>query len=135
MLTQMEVAFRFSEIAFFKEYFILASGNGFPINYKLCAFIRSFSLLWMQCFKLGVNAFSSIFLCLTAEAVFPASGNGYFIEWFMETDFLLRLLLLRPHVMLMETIIQIKVRPFFIEQPLSYYLKPSFTRSFRYFWL
>ena len=41
----MEVAFRFSEIAFLKEYFILASGNGFPINYKLCAFIRSFFLL------------------------------------------------------------------------------------------
>ena len=55
------------------------------------------------------------FLFLRVEAVFPASGNGYFIEWFMETDFLLSLLLLRPHVMLMETIIEIKVKPFFIE--------------------
>ena len=45
ILTQMETAFRFSEIAFFKESFILASGNGFSINYKLCAFIRSFFLL------------------------------------------------------------------------------------------
>ena len=38
----MEEAFRSNEIAFFKESFILASGNGFLINYKLCAFIRGF---------------------------------------------------------------------------------------------
>ena len=42
ILTRMEVAFRSSEIGFFKESFILARGNGFSINYKLCAFIRSF---------------------------------------------------------------------------------------------
>ena len=35
----------FSEIKFFKEYFVLASGNGFLINYTLCGFIRSFFLL------------------------------------------------------------------------------------------
>ena len=45
ILIRMEVAFRSSEIAFFKESFVLASGNGFSINYKLCAFIRSFFLL------------------------------------------------------------------------------------------
>ena len=45
ILTRMEVAFRSSKIAFFKQSFILASGNGFSINYKLCAFIRSFFLL------------------------------------------------------------------------------------------
>ena len=41
-MIRMELAFRSSEIAFFKESFILASGNGFSINYKLCVFIRSF---------------------------------------------------------------------------------------------
>ena len=45
ILIRMEVAFWASEIVFFKEPFILASGNGFSINYKLCAFIRSFFLL------------------------------------------------------------------------------------------
>ena len=44
ILIRMEVAFWSSEIAFFKESLILASGNGFSINYKLCAFIRSFFL-------------------------------------------------------------------------------------------
>ena len=41
----MEVAFRSREIAFFKESFILASENGFLINDRLCAFIRSFFLV------------------------------------------------------------------------------------------
>ena len=41
----MKVAFQSSEIAFLKESFILASGNKFSIDYKLCAFIRSFFLL------------------------------------------------------------------------------------------
>ena len=39
ILTRMKVAFRSSEIAFFKVSFILANGNGFLINYKLSAFI------------------------------------------------------------------------------------------------
>ena len=45
ILIQMEVAFRSSEIAFFKESFILASGNRCSINYKLFAFIWGFFLL------------------------------------------------------------------------------------------
>ena len=57
----MEEAFPSSEIAFFKESLILASGNGFSTNYKLCAFIRGFSLLVDTILKLGVNQFSSIF--------------------------------------------------------------------------
>ena len=57
----MEEAFRSSEIAFFKESFILADGNGFSINYKLCVFIRIFFLLVDTILKLGVNQFSSIF--------------------------------------------------------------------------
>ena len=45
------------------------------------------------------------------ETVF--SSNSSFRR--VETDFLLSLLLLRPNVVLVETIIQIKVEPFFIE--------------------
>ena len=45
VLIQMEVAFRSSGIAFFKESFILTSGNRFLINYELCAFIPSFFLM------------------------------------------------------------------------------------------
>ena len=45
ILTQMKVAFRSSEIAFFKVSLILASGNGFLINYKLSAFVWRFFLL------------------------------------------------------------------------------------------
>ena len=45
ILIRMEVTFRSSEIEFFKEFFILSSGNRFSINYKLCTFIRSFFLL------------------------------------------------------------------------------------------
>ena len=45
ILIRMEVAFRSSEIAFFKESFILTCGNGCSINYKLCAFIWIFFLL------------------------------------------------------------------------------------------
>ena len=41
----MEAAFWSSGIALFKESFILASGNGFSINYKFYAFIRNFFLL------------------------------------------------------------------------------------------
>ena len=45
VLIRMEVAFRSSEIAFFRKSFVLASGNEFLINCKVYAFIRSFSLL------------------------------------------------------------------------------------------
>ena len=75
----MEEPFRSSEIVFFNEPSILASGNGFSINYKLCAFIRSFFLLVDTILKLGANIFSSIFsIPASAQAVFPASGNKFF---------------------------------------------------------
>ena len=45
ILIRMEVAFWSSEISFFREFFILAGGNGFPINYTFCAFTRSFFLV------------------------------------------------------------------------------------------
>ena len=84
----MEVAFRSSETAFFRKSFVLAGGNGFFINYKLYAFIRSFSLLfcfslWTIFLKLGVNLSCSIFSIpnLRSEAVFPASGNELFMEY------------------------------------------------------
>ena len=44
--------------------------------------------------------------------------------------FLLSLFLLTPNLVLVETIIQTKVEPLFIEQSLSYYLKPFFDTSF-----
>ena len=71
-LIRMEVAFRSSEIAFFRKSFVLASGNGFLINCKLYA----------------LNLFSSIFFIpnLTAEVVFPASGNELFMECFISTS-------------------------------------------------
>ena len=46
---------------FLKESFILASGDGFSINYKLSAFIRSFFLLVEKILKIRYNQFSSIF--------------------------------------------------------------------------
>ena len=116
----MEAAFRSSYVEFFKESFILASGNGFSINYKLCAFIRSFfqlvdTMLEIRC----KSIFFNFFLFLTAEAVFPASGNECFLSSAsfrrVETDFLLSPLLLRANIVLVETIIQIKVDPLFIE--------------------
>ena len=56
----MELAFRSSEIAFFRK-------------------------SWTPFLKLGVNLFSSIFFIpnLTVEAVFPASGNELFMECFI----------------------------------------------------
>ena len=80
----MEVAFRSSETAFLKESFILASGNGFSINYKLCAFIRR--IQWLVDTILEIRCkpiFFHFFLFLTVEAVFPASGNGFFVECFI----------------------------------------------------
>ena len=74
MLIRMEVAFRSSEIAFFKESFILASGNGFSINYKFCAFIRSFFFWWEKLLTLGVNQFPSIFSI-------PNSGSSFYSLW------------------------------------------------------
>ena len=37
-LIRMEAVFRYSEIVFFNECFILGSGNGSSVNYKPCAF-------------------------------------------------------------------------------------------------
>ena len=48
------------------------------------------------------------------ETVFPASGNRFFIEYFipaMEMEFLSGVLLFRVNVVLLETIIQVKVKP------------------------
>ena len=53
------------------------------------------------------------------EAVFMASGNGFSIEcylfWRVETDFFPSVFLFRANFMLVEIIIQIKVKPFLIE--------------------
>ena len=61
ILISMEVAFRSNEIAFFKKSLILASGNGFSINYKLCAFIRSFFLLVGTILEIRCKPIYSVF--------------------------------------------------------------------------
>ena len=70
----MEVAFQSSEIAFFKKSFILASGNGFSIKYKLCAFIGSFFLVVQTILE------------IRCKPIFFASGNGFFIECFIPAN-------------------------------------------------
>ena len=84
-LIRMEVAFRSSEIAFFRKSFVLASGNEFLINCKLYAFIRSFSLLVDTILEIRCKPIFFHFLIpnLTVEAVFPASGNELFMECFI----------------------------------------------------
>ena len=72
ILIRMEVAFRSSEIAFFKESFILASGNGFPIDYKLL--FGAFFCWWTQFLKLSEKQFSSIFSL-------PNSGSSFSGQW------------------------------------------------------
>ena len=75
----MEVDFWSSEIALFKESFILASGNEFLINCKLCAFIRNFFLLVDTMLEIRCKLiFFDFFYSLTAEDVFPASVDGFF---------------------------------------------------------
>ena len=53
------------------------------------------------------------------EVVFPASGNGFSIECYsfrlVETDFRSSVPLFRANLVPVETIIQIKVKPFLIE--------------------
>ena len=65
ILIRMEVALRSSKIAFFKEYFILASGNRCSINYKLCPFIRIFfqlvdTILGIRCKPIFFDFFYSL---------------------------------------------------------------------------
>ena len=114
----MEVAFRSSEIEFFEESFILASGNKFSINYKLCAFIQSFflvdTILQIKCEPIFFHFFNSyqrkqFFRLVETDFLLNASFRR------LETDFLLSVCLFRPNFVLIETIIQIKVKAFFIE--------------------
>ena len=74
--------------------------------------------------------FFNFFYSVTPEAVFPASedeflSNAKFRR--VETDYLLSVLFFRANVVSVETIIQIKMKPSFIEQTLSYYWKPFLT--------
>ena len=126
ILIRMEVAFRSNEIAFFKESFILASGNGFRSITNFVLLFGFFFCWWTQFLKLGVNQFIKFFLFLTAEAVFPANGNGFFIEYFIPASgngFYAQ----SSYFVLVETIIQIKMKPFFIKKPPSHYWKPFIT--------
>ena len=53
------------------------------------------------------------------EVVFPAGGSEFLIECYSfrraETDFFSSILLFRANILLVETIIQIKGKPFLIE--------------------
>ena len=73
ILIRMEVAFRSNEITCFEESFILASGNGFLINYKtLCFYSEFFFFWWTKFLKLGVNQFSSIFSNPNSGSIFSS---------------------------------------------------------------
>ena len=82
------------------------------------------------------TSFLRFFQFLTKEAVFPASKNGSSMECYLlqrgETDFLSSILLFSANFVLVKTLIQIKVKPFVIEQPLSNYWKLFSTRFFIY---
>ena len=95
----MEVAFRFSEIAFLRESFILVSGNGFLINCKLWAFIWNFFLLVDAMLEVRCR---SVFFILETDFLTNASWKRIFYLAFFYSD-------------QVETNIQIKVKQFFIE--------------------
>ena len=86
---RMEVAFRSSKIAFFRKSFVLASGNGFFINCKLYAFIRSFSLLVDTILEIRCKPIFFHFFIpnLTAEAVFRDYRQGEIFFCLVETYF------------------------------------------------
>ena len=119
----MEVAFRSSEISVFKESFILASGSRFWINYKLCAFIWSFfllvdTILEIRCKPIFFYFFYSwkrkqFFRLVETDFLSNASFRR------VETDFLLSVRLFKANIVLVETIIQIKVKPFMSDCPIS----------------
>ena len=102
ILTRMKVAFRSSEIAFFKVSLILASGNGFLINYKLSAFIWRFFLLVDRMLEIRCkpvffefcNSLQGKQLFRLVETDFPSNAPFQRVE----TDFLLCLLLIRAIV-------------------------------------
>ena len=87
-LIRMEVTFRSSETAFFRESFVLASGNEFLINCELYVFIRSFSLLVDTILEIRCKPIFFHFLIpnLTVEAFFPASGNELFMKCFIPSS-------------------------------------------------
>ena len=114
----------------------MPSGNGFWLVTNLLLIFRAFFCWWTPFMKLNcsLKLFSWIFADLTA------SGSSFFR--LVETDFLLNdihsdewkriffpgVFLFRAHFVLVETIIQIKVNQFLVEQPFSYYWKPFSTR-------
>ena len=119
ILIRMEVVFRSSEIAFFKESFILSCENGFSINYKLCAFIRSLFLLVSTILEIKQKAiFFHFFHSYQRKQFFRLVKTNFLsnaLLWRVETDFLVSVCLFGANFVLVETIIQIKVKPFFIE--------------------
>ena len=104
----------------FIKFFITTSAYRFWVNFKPFACIQSlFFCCWKALLYLGVNQFSSTCQFLTVKAVFPAIINGFSIEWYLswrvKTDFLSSVFLFRANFVLVESIIQIKVKLFLIE--------------------
>ena len=101
---------------------------------NLVLLLRAFSCWWTPFLKFMKTNFLPFFQFLTVEAVFLASGKGFFIECFILASgngfSVSCTLLVRANFVLIETIIKTAVKRFFIEQPLPYYWKPFCTQPF-----
>ena len=83
---------------------------------NLLVLFRAFFCWWTAFLNLGVNQNFSIFRFLAVEAVFPSSGNGFSIECFIPASgngFYVQCSFIRADFLAVETIIHIKVMPFF----------------------
>ena len=123
----------------FIKSFIDSSAYGFWVNFKLCACLQStFFFSWKALLKLNVNQIFSIFQVLTVQVAFPTSGSGFSIECYpirrVEADFLSSVLIFRANFVLVETMIEGKVRLFLIKLSFSFYCK-SFSTRFLFFFI
>ena len=115
-IAEWKQVFRASGNGVFIKSFIMTSVYGLSVNLRPCAFIQNFFLCCKALLKFGVNQFSSIFSV-------PNSGTSFSSYWkrilsqmlFISTSanwFFSSVLLFRANFVLLETIIQIKVKPF-----------------------
>ena len=119
----MDAVFSSTEIVFFNESFILASGNVFLLITNLLLLFRAFFCWWTPILKLNVGQFFK-------KNIIPASGISSFFR-LVETEFssnpswLLvhmdfglisnRVLLFRAFFLSLERITEIKCKPVFID--------------------
>ena len=88
------------------------------ISNRVLLFRAFFFCCWKALLKLRVNQFSSIFSVPNSGSSFPDQLKQIFYRMLfqrVETDFFSKVLLFRENFLLVETIIQIKVKPFLIE--------------------